>query len=279
MSSSAEFREQTLGPTSGAKPIVRRIAAGLLRQRRNVIAVASIAIFLLMWQATAHLGVNAALFPPPTRVVRAFAHMVLTEHFFADLLASSRRLVVGYTAGATLGLVVGLMTGRFEWLADTVGPVIQLLRPIPPISLVPIAIFWFGLGEFSKYFLVFWGVFFPVWLNVHLGVKNVDEIYLRAARCLGASEGRLLFSVAFPGALPMILAGLRTAIPISFYTLVAAEIAGAYSGIAYRINVNQLSMRVGHMFAGLFVLGIMSAVADKLFVSVTRKMFRWAYPS
>ena len=278
MSSRADFQGRPLPSTPRSTPIARRLAAGLLTQRRKAIAAASIAAFLLIWQATAYLGVNTALFPLPTRVVHALINMLFHEHFINDVLASSRRLMVGYAAGAALGLIIGLMTGRFELLSDVISPVVQMLRPIPPISFVPIAIFWFGLGEFSKYFLVFWGVFFPVWLNVHLGVKNVEEIYLRAGRCLGAGEARLLFSVVFPGALPMILAGLRTAIPISFYTLVAAEIAGAYSGIAYRIDVAQLDMRIGHMFAGLVVLGIMSAAADKVFVAVTKKLFHWAYP-
>ena len=146
---------------------------------------------------------------------------------------------------------------------------------MPPISFVPIAILWFGLGEASKYFLVFWGVFFVVWINTHIGVTNVPKIYLEAAQNLGASERGMVHQVVLPAALPMLLAGLRTAIPIGFYSLVAAEIAGAYSGVAYMIEIAHTNFQIDKMFSGLVILGIGSALADRLFVAVTSRAFPW----
>jgi ABC-type nitrate/sulfonate/bicarbonate transport system permease component len=143
--------------------------------------------------------------------------------------------------------------------------------------LVPIAVLWFGLGEFAKYFLVFWGVFFIVWITSHLGLLAVDKTYINAARSLGATERVVLVEVAIPAAMPAVLAGLRTAIPVGFYSLVAGEVAGATHGLAYMIELAHTNFQVAKMFGGLVILGLASACADRVFVFVTSMLFPWAY--
>ena len=187
-------------------------------------------------------------------------------------------MLVGYLAGAVLGIFFGTLTGRFELARNFFAPVIQMLRPIPPISFVPIAVLWFGLGEFTKYFLVFWGVFFVVWITSHLGMIAVEKVYVNAARALGATERVVLLEIAIPAAMPAILAGLRTAIPVGFYSLVAGEVAGATHGLAYMVEMAHTNFQVAKMFGGLATLGLASACADRLFVSVTSMLFPWAYP-
>lgn len=257
--------------------IISWIGLNIKPGRGFFIRIVSLLIASLVWQGSSYLGINNSLFPPPTRVFHALVSMFIHDHYVIDILASSQRLIVGYCAGATIGVLFGLLTGRFELMNNIFGPIIQALRPISPISLVPIAILWFGLGDISKYFLVFWGVFFPVWINTNIGVKNIDQHYVWAAQSLGARQLTLLLTVILPAAMTMILAGLRTAIPIAFYTIVAAELAGAYSGVAYQMNVSALDMRFGQMFAGLVVLGIMSTIADKVFVLFTRAIFPWSH--
>jgi ABC-type nitrate/sulfonate/bicarbonate transport system permease component len=136
-------------------------------------------------------------------------------------------------------------------------------------------VLWFGLGEFPKYFLVFIGVFFPVWMNSHLGVQNVERSYIWTANSLGASRYSLIFNVYLPGAAPLIIAGLRVGIAVAFFCLVAAEIAGAFSGLAYRIEISHLVFRADRMIAGLVVLGVLSAAADQLLGLTIRKLFPW----
>src|SRR5437660_3002301 len=113
----------------------------------------------------------------------------------------------------------------------------------------------------GKWFLVFWGVFFTVWVATHLGVHRADPALVRAARSLGASDRLLIRDVILPSALPTIFVGLRTAISISFYTLVAAELAGAFAGLAYRIDLAHQNMQTGQMLGGLVMLGVVSAAA------------------
>lgn len=236
----------------------------------------SLPLLVLIWEIVVRNGmVNPILFPPPTVVAAAFLDYASSGMLMTDLGWSVSRVVIGYLAGAILAILIGLLTGGNRFAAAFFSPVFQMLRPIPPIAFVPIVIVWFGLSELGKWFLVFWGVFFTVWLSVHLGVQRVNDTLIRAARCLGASKRMMLFEVMLPGALPYIFMGLRTAISVSFYTLVAAELAGAFAGIAYRLEVTQQNMQIGHMIAGLIVLGLISTVADKLFGMFSNKVIHW----
>jgi ABC-type nitrate/sulfonate/bicarbonate transport system permease component len=173
------------------------------------------------------------------------------------------------------GIVLGLLTGRYTFISNLLTPIFQLLRPIPPIAFVPIVVLWFGLTELGKYFLVFWGVFFTVWIATHLGVQKVDVMLVRAARSLGTNERNLLRHVIFPGAVPYIFVGLRTSVSISFYTLVGAELAGAFAGLAYRIEVSQQNMQTAQVMGGLIMLGLISAIADRGFNLLSRRLVWW----
>lgn len=238
--------------------------------------ILSIPLFFGAWEAISRSGtVNAVLFPPPTLVVAAIYKWATEGTLLVDTAMSISRVLVGFITGAAAGIIVGILTGRYQFISNLLSPVFQLLRPIPPIAFVPIVILWFGLSELGKWFLVFWGVFFTVWIAAHLGVQRVDSSLIRAAQCLGTPEEKMLQEVLLPGSLPYIFVGLRTAVSISFYTLVAAELAGTFSGIAYRIDIAQQNLQVSQSLGGLIVLGLISAVADKAFGAFARKVIWW----
>lgn len=239
--------------------------------------ILSIPLFFGGWELISRSGiVNPVLFPPPTLVALALYKWATQGPLLIDIAMSLSRVLVGFISGAIAGILVGILTGRYQFIANLLTPVFQLLRPIPPIAFVPIVILWFGLSELGKWFLVFWGVFFTVWIAAHLGVQRVDTTLIRAAQCLGTPEQKMLPEVLLPGALPYILVGLRTSVSISFYTLVAAELAGTFSGIAYRIDIAQQNLQVGQSLGGLIILGLISAIADKLFGVFSKKMVWWS---
>ena len=239
--------------------------------------LASVPLFIALWQGISALQlVNPVLFPPPAVVALALVDYLRTGDGWLDLGASLVRVVVGYLAGAAAGVLVGLHTGTRPLVAALLAPALQLLRPIPPIAFVPMVIVWFGLSEWGKWFLVFWGVFFAVWLAAHMGVQRINANFVRAALSLGTSRQRLLWTVQLPAAAPVILVGLRTAVSIAFYTLVAAELAGAFSGIAYRMEITQQNMQIGTTMAGLVLLGVVSAAADKLFEIGAARLVHWS---
>lgn len=247
-----------------------------IERTKTWIKLISIPAFLAIWQLVSSLKiVNPLLFPPPTIVISSLWDYLFYGEGLTDTLWSLQRVAVGYVAGAVIGIGIGVLTGASSLLSGLLTPVFQVLRPIPPIAFVPIVIVWFGLTEFGKWFLVFWGVFFTVWLATHMGVQRVNPRLVRAAQSLGAKPSQLLWQIQFPAALPVIFVGLRTSISIAFYTLVAAEMAGAYAGIAYRLEITQQNLQIGHMMAGLMILGLLSALSDRLFYLFSRRVVHW----
>lgn len=240
------------------------------------VGLVSIPLFLLLWQLIAQAKiVNPILFPAPTVVARAAMEWVASGEFAQDLAASLKRVATGYVVGSIVGVGCGLLTGRSAFFSGLLGPLFQVLRPIPPIAFVSIVILWFGLSESGKVFLIVWGVFFTVWLSTHLGVQKVDQGLVRAAQMLGTPRRRLVGEVVLLSALPFIVVGLRTAVGISFYTLVAAELAGAFAGIFYRIQLAQQNMQTGLVFAGLAALGLISFIADRCFAMLAQRLVWW----
>lgn len=242
----------------------------------RVVGYLSFPAFLLLWHLISTSGVvNRALTPAPVDVLDALLAAASSGMLWSDIAWSVSRVIVGYLAGAVLGVITGLATARFALARSILAPTLQVLRPIPPIAIVPLAIIWLGLDETEKYFLVAWGVFFVVWVATFMGVQRVSPLLIRAAQMLGVPEGRMVREVIFPGALPYITVGLRTSVTIAFYSLVAAEMAGAFTGIAYRVNMSHQNMQTGLMIGSLFALGLVSAVADAAFNFVARRVVFW----
>lgn len=236
----------------------------------------SLPAFLLLWHLVSISGmVNPILTPSPIDVIKTMTATIANGAMLVDVAWSVSRVIVGYVIGAILGILVGLFTARFQLVNDLVSPVLQALRPIPPIAIVPLTIIWFGLTEGAKYFLIAWGVFFVVWISTHMGVLRINPLLLRAAQSLGVPEKRMMREVIFPGALPFIAVGLRTSVTIAFYSLVAAEVAGAFAGIAYRVNISHQNMQMTQMYGALLMLGVISAAADYLFNRAAHRVVFW----
>jgi NitT/TauT family transport system permease protein len=243
-----------------------------LRRLNILVGALSLPLFIGLWELVSRSGtVNMVLFPPPTVVAAAVLEWIRSGQFFSDLLASLFRVTTGFIIGGTLGILLGVLTGQFPVISSLLSPLFHILRPIPPIAFVPIVILWFGLSEAGKLFLVVWGVFFTVWL----GVQKVDRGLIRAALMLGTPRRQMLQEIVLLGALPYIVVGLRTAVSISFYTLVAAELAGAFAGIVYRIEIAQQNLQTGQVMGGLAALGLMSFIADRLFAALAERIVWW----
>jgi NitT/TauT family transport system permease protein/sulfonate transport system permease protein len=241
-----------------------------------VLGVLGTALFFLAWEIVARLGIlNRALLMPPTDLLATVYNLVVSGELFRHLGASVWRALLGFVSGSVAGILIGIATARVSTFRHLSDPLLQMFRAIPSIAFVPLAIFWFGIGEFSKIFLIAWGVFFPVWVNTFLGVRDCNPLLLRAASTLGAGGWRMLWSVVLPAALPMILAGLRISLAVAFVLLVAAELAGAMAGVGYFIQLSAQVFRVDQMFVGLLTLGFLGFLADFFFVAITRRLFPW----
>jgi NitT/TauT family transport system permease protein len=238
----------------------------------------SISAVVAVWWGIAASGIiNPDLFPSPAAVWLAAVELYQEGLLQSDLRTSFGRAAIGFLIGASGGVFVGLLTARTRIIGYSLNPLLTLLRPIPAIALVPLAIVWFGIGEGSKYFVIAYTVFLAVWLNTHHGTSSVADTYIRASRSLGANTMREFFEVVLPAAAPHIVAGLRMGAALAFLSLVAAELSGASSGIGFRIQEARQFIRTDRMFVGLIELGLLGALLDVLFVSISRRLVHWEH--
>ncbi len=163
-------------------------------------------------------------------------------------------------------------SARFYQLMN---PLVQLLRPIPPIAYIPLAILWFGLGNPPAFFLISLGAFFPVLMNTISGVRTVDEIYIRAARNLGASGATLFLRIILPAATPHILTGLRVGIGVAFIVVIVAEMIAVNNGLGFRILEAREFMWSDKIIAGMITIGLLGLAIDTGMDRINRYLLRW----
>lgn len=236
----------------------------------------SFVFVLAIWSVVGVLQLfPESIFPAPWSVWFATLEMTANGTLQRDLAVSLSRAAIGFSIGASLGVTIGLLTGRVNLVRTLLNPFLTLLRPIPAIALVPVAIVWFGIGEGSKYFVISYTVFLTVWFNTHHGMEYVPEIYLRASRSLRASKMREFLTVVIPAAAPHIFAGIRLGVALAFLSLVAAELSGASSGIGYRLQEARQYIRTDRMFSLLIILGLLGATVDMVVHWLGRRLVHW----
>lgn len=252
------------------------MSAAAVLGRPALLGAAGTAVFFAGWEALSRSGlVNTVMLPAPSTIVLAAWVLLADGQLLSHLAASLWRSAAGFAIGGASGILLGLAMARLPRLSDTLYPLVQMARAIPALAFVPLAVFWFGIGESSKIFLIAWGVFFPTWVNTFLGVRDANPLLLRAGASLGARGWRLTAFVVIPGALPFIIAGLRISLSVALMILVAAELTGAVFGVGYLIQMSQMVFRVDQMFVGLMVLGAMGLASDVLFNRVVGLLLPW----
>ena len=239
-----------------------------------------IALFLGLWELVCAVGlVNPVRIPPPHSIVLAMVELVsrglpagylLHRHCLESLV----RVGCGFLAALAVGLPVGLALGRSKRLRELCTPLIELLRPIPPLAWIPLAILWFGIGLQSAAFIIFLGCFFPIVLNTVSGVLTVDKSLIEAARVCGADDRRIFMHVLLPGAWPSVCTGMRIGLGIGWMTLVAAEFTGVKSGygLGYMIMTARDIQRPDYVLAGMALIGIVGFGLDLLLQGVQQRI-------
>lgn len=173
-----------------------------------------------------------------------------------------------------LGIMLGFVTSISEQVQTCISPIIEILRPIPPIAFVPISILWFGIGNEPAYFLVCFGAFFPIFTNTYSGVLSVNSIHKNAALCLGARNKLLVFDVILPAAMPYITAGLKTGLGVAWFCVIVAELVGAQSGLGYTIQLNRLTLQSEKVIAGMVIIGIIGYLMNRGMTVLEKNWFR-----
>lgn len=220
-----------------------------------------VALGIAAWELQARRIASPAL-PPPSAVVVSALEMVRTGGLLDDVRASLGRVLVGYLAAAAAGITLGGLVAVGGRVGDAVLGAVQLLRPIPPIAWVPLAILWCGLGDPSAWFIVFVGAFFPIFTQVAWALGRTPEPWLELARSLGMSRSHTLLRIRFPAAAAGIAAGLRTGLGLAWTSVVAAELVGAQSGLGYRIQMHRLVLETDGVIVGMACIGLCGFAMD-----------------
>jgi NitT/TauT family transport system permease protein len=250
-------------------------------------------VLLAVWEGLSRAGViNPLILPSPSKVfVRWIAYARPLKPFepgtqsrlawmFSgelphDALASFLRILMGFAVGAGLALPLGLAMGAIDRVYELANPLVQILRPIPPIAYIPLAILWFGLGNPPAVFLISLGAFFPVLMNTIAGVRNVDAIYVRAARNLGASGATLFRRVVLPAAAPHIFTGIRVGVGVAFIVVIVAEMIAVNDGLGYRILEAREFFWSDKIVAGMITIGLLGLLLDTLVARISDRVLRW----
>lgn len=252
-------------------PSLRLFALG-----EQLVSLLSPLLFILLWEGLVRVHVlDWRFFPPPSAIMGAIVPMVSSGELLVHIAVSLKRVLLGFLLGATPALVLGLAMGLSRWVRAAVNPIISATYPIPKSAIVPLVMLIFGLGEVSKVVLVAIGVFYLVLINTMAGVLNIDRIYLEAARNFGADRLRLFLTVALPGALPLIFAGLRLGMGIGLILIVIAEMVGARNGIGYLIWQSWTIFAVERMYVGLVVIALLGWLTALILDRAERVLVPW----
>jgi ABC-type nitrate/sulfonate/bicarbonate transport system permease component len=256
----------------------------LTRRRALALRLTAVLAFLAAWSLAAGIVVVFQLFNPiflpgPWLVVGSLVELGAKGQLWIHVRATLERVAVGFGTGAGLGVALGLAAGQLRVVRDLVEPVVEMLRPIPPLAVLPLFIVWVGIGEPSKVGFITYATFFPIFLTTVTGVRQIDPLLLRAARSLGARGPRLFLRVILPAALPDILTGLRLGVALAFFVIVISEFIGAEHGLGYLINDGRNFFLVPQMLGAAVVLGLLGYAGNGLVRLLERRLTRWQHPA
>lgn len=250
-----------------------------LYKSRTFRGVGSAIVFVAIWQVL--MGKvfvkSSLLLPPPSEVLEEAIYVAKSGDLVWNILMSLQRVALGFGIGFALAVPFGIAIGRFAVLSDTLEPILEVIRPIPPLAWIPISILWFGIGTAENVFIIFIAAFFTTFVNTVAGVRGVDEYLIWSALNLGCPKGRILWKIILPSALPFILTGARVGLGASWMCLVAAELVAASSGLGYMIMDARQLLLSQRVLVGMLTIGLLGFLMDWGVRYVEQKTVGWFY--
>jgi ABC-type nitrate/sulfonate/bicarbonate transport system permease component len=237
-------------------------------------------LFLLALMMAWELSAQAELFSPViipalSRIGRTFVELLWSGQIPLQILASLKRAAVGYLLAVAVFIPLGIVMGLFDRVQRALEVVVEMLRPIPPPVIIPVAMLFFGLEDEMKIFVIFFSCAWPILLNTVDGVRNMDRILLNTARTFGLPRRKIIWQVILPASSPQVLTGLRVSLPITLILVVISEMVGSTDGIGYFILDSQRRFRVAQMYAGMLALAILGYTLNQLFSLLHRSLLAW----
>jgi sulfonate transport system permease protein len=250
----------TLDGAPATRPVARRGSGGLARLAGGAILPLAL---LALWQLTTSLGLFTAVqLPTPTSVVAAAIDLIGRGALGVYVAVSTQRVLAGFAIGASLGLLLGAVTGLGRAWDVLLGTTLGAIRAVPSLAWVPLLILWLKIGEESKITLIAIGAFFPVFTTVSAALRHVDRQLVEAGRAFGLHGVRLFTAVQLPAVLPSVISGLRLALAQSWLFLVAAELIASSSGLGFLLIDSQNNGRVDRILLAIILLALLGKTTD-----------------
>lgn len=240
------------------------------------IGIVTPVVLLGLWEVAAHFKfIDPRFFPPPSSIVHQFAALVASGELGANVAASLQRLGLGMLLGGLPALLLGLAMGISRPLRAAIDPLISATYPIPKSAILPLVLLIFGLGEMSKVVMVALGAFYPIVINTVVGVANIDKIYLDVGQNYRANRWQVFRTIALPGALPSIMAGVKLAVGMGLILIAISEMVAANDGIGYMIWNAWQVLTVDTMYVGLLVIAVLGFLFSLVLDEVEHRLIPW----
>ena len=251
------------------------------QKKRNSFQLAMLSVigilgFLLLWQAAVLAGVLPSRYvPAPTEVIALFATKLVDPNpdgavLGVHIMASLQVALTGFLLAIVIGIPLGLFMGWFRGFDKFMRPIFEILRPIPPVSWIPLTIIWMGIGLQAKAFIVFFSAFVPCVINAYTGIKQSSPVLINVAKTCGASNFTVFRKIGIPSAMTMTFAGIRVALGNAWATLVAAN-----AGLGYMILQGRQFARADIIILGIVVIGVIGVIFTSVLGLLEKKVLRW----
>ena len=247
--------------------------------QKRLLGIAAVAVVAILWQIIAEYVVGRPfILPSVTDVIEAFVNLLGSGTLLADIVVSLEHFGIGIIAAFLLGVPIGILMGWFRVADHLLDPIIETLRPIPPLAWIPFAIIWFGLTTQAAGFVIFAGAFFPILTATYAAFRDVPKVFVEAGKVLGCDTSfELIRYVALPAAIPAIASGVRIAMGVGWMCLVAAEMFGVSTyGLGYQLWHNYYLHQMPDVVVYMLILGFTGLIIDRIFRNyVDKQLLRW----
>jgi len=246
-----------------------------IRLKEGFLSIFILLSLICVWEIIARAGIFVYLMPPFSLIVLRLIEMLVTGVLTRHILISLARSFIGFTVAAALGVSLGIVMGWSKRVYRVVDPIIELMRPLPAIALIPLAILFLGIGEAPKFFIISFACFWPILTNTVYGVRGVDDYLIKSAKSMNAKQGDLLVKVAVPAASPYIFGGLRISLAVSFIMLIGSEMVAAQNGLGFLILLYEETFRIKEMYAVLILLVLLAYLTSRILLKIEDHFIAW----
>ena len=265
------------GPHIQTKATPRPQRSFYQKYEGGILGGVAVLIVIGIWQAIWSYTdwISPLFFSGPSAIAKAFWTSLTEGHLLADLAFSGKNFTIGFGLALVAGVVLGVIIGWYRRIRLILDPFLNALYAAPRIAMMPLIIIWFGIGMWSKVFIVFLSAFFPILVNTVAGIRNMDRDLLRAARALCASDWQIFKTLAIPGSVPFILTGVRQGVAVGLIGVVVGEMLGSSEGVGFMVAYGGQTFQTDTLFVGFVIIALAGILLTSLAERLERRFSRW----